>query len=572
MSYLVLARKYRPETFAQVVGQEHVTRTLRNAVVSGRLGHAFLFSGIRGVGKTSVARILARTLNCEARREGEACGECPSCLDVKAGRSMDVIEIDGASHGKVENVRDLREAVLYAPSQGERTKVYIVDEVHMLSSAAFNALLKTLEEPPPRVIFILATTEAHKVPLTIQSRCQRYDFRRIPSALMTAHLGEICAREGVAISPSGLHRVAIASEGSLRDAQSLLDQVISFAGLTVADGDVDTVLGSLDRGKIVSLLSSCFGGRSGEALSTLGQMIDTGADPQQISLALVSSLRDILLLSEMPDPGALVDLPTEERAALAAIAKGADPALTRMRFALAGRAEDRMRRSSQPRFHLELALVHMARAAELGSLSSAPASLLPGARPGGRPAVPPPPPTPATAPQARAIAFDSIATPKETWEELVAFITPRAPQIGSLLLHLRCLQLGGDLLVIGGRRGEFYLEYLGEKEKLAALRKLVREFFHREMKVRLEEVDGEKAAPPSMVEKKEKQESDLARHIRRETEESEPVRAAIEVLGGRLEEIRITAGRAGAERPPAGDGAGDGAGDVELPREPEEGH
>jgi DNA polymerase-3 subunit gamma/tau len=548
MSYLVLARKYRPETFSQVVGQEHVTRTLRNAIASGRLGHAFLFSGIRGVGKTSVARILARTLNCQDKRGGEACGECPSCQDVGSGRSMDVIEIDGASHNKVDDIRELRETVLYAPSGGERYKVYIVDEVHMLSTSAFNALLKTLEEPPPRVIFILATTEPHKVPLTIQSRCQRYDFRRIPSAVMTAQLGAICAREGITIPASGLHRMAIASEGSLRDAQVMLDQVVSFTGLTVTEGDVDTVLGSLDRGGIVSILSSCFAGRSGEALATLGQMIETGTDPQQIALALVSSLRDMLLMVEIPEPGSLVDLPAEEAGVLGALARGADPALVRMRFALMGRAEERMRRAAQPRFHLELALVHLARAAELGSPPSGPAD--------GSGARPPAPPSPAPAP-ARHMAFDAIATPRETWEELVEFVAGREARTGGILQHLRCLQMAGDLLVIGGRKGEFYLEYLREKEKLDALRGLVAEFFHREMKVRLEEMEEAAPAPPSLHEKHRRHESDLARRIRRETEEDGAVRAALEIMGGQVEEIRVLDGRAGniragaeAEGPP----------------------
>ncbi len=539
MTYLVLARKYRPETFSQVVGQEHVTRTLRNAIASGRLGHAFLFSGIRGVGKTSVARILARTLNCRDRRDGEACGECPSCRDVAAGRSMDVIEIDGASHNKVDDIRELRETVLYALSGGERTKVYIVDEVHMLTTPAFNALLKTLEEPPPRVVFILATTEPHKVPLTIQSRCQRYDFRRIPSALMTAHLGEICAKEGISIPVTALHRLAIASEGSLRDAQGLLDQVVSFAGTAVSERDADMVLGSLDRGKIVSLLSSCFAGRGGEALATLGRMIEMGADPQQVALALVSSLRDVMLLVELPEPGFLLDLPAEEAKALGELARGADPALVRMRFALMSRAEERMRRAAQPRFHLELALVHLARAAELGNLPAASA--------GGVVTNPSAPPVTPAAP-VKPIAFDAIATPRETWEELVGFVCGREPQTGGVLQHLRCLQMAGDLLVIGGKKGEFYLEYLEDKEKMEALRGLVAEFFHREMKVRLEEIEEASPAPPTIHERQRRHESDLARRIRKQTEEEDAVHAALEVLGGKVEEIRILDGRAGTPR------------------------
>ncbi len=554
MSYVVLARKYRPQTFSEVVGQEHVTRTLKNAIAAGRLGHAFLFSGIRGVGKTSVARILARTLNCaqeEARQSGEACGLCDSCRDVGTGRSLDVVEIDGASNNKVEDVRALRETVLYAPSQGERHKVYIIDEVHMLSTSAFNALLKTLEEPPPRVLFILATTEPHKVPLTIQSRCQRYDFRRIPTAVMTDHLASICAREGVEISRAALHRVAVASEGSLRDAQSLLDQVISFAGDRVSDADVDTVLGSLDRGKVLEILRACLAADSGAALSVLAQLIEGGADPQQVALALVGGLRDLLLLTELPQPGAMVDLPPEELSALSALARDQEPLLARVRFALMTRAEERMRRASQPRFHLELALVHLARAGEVASLagSSGPASAGPSFR---APAAGPAPtvalPKPTT--PAKPIAFDAITTPRETWEELVEFITGRAPHVGSALLHLRCTSLGKDQLVIGGRGGEMWLDLLREKDTGEALSSLVREFFHREMKVRLEVVAEEAArANHSMVEKREKEESDLVRHLKKETMENEVVRAALEVLGGEVEDIRVLAGRGGGDRP-----------------------
>ena len=248
MSYLVLARKYRPRTFDEVVGQETVTRTLRNALASGRIGHAFLLSGARGVGKTTTARILASALNC-AKGEGPTpnpCGECAPCVEIAAGTCLDVQEIDGATNNGVEQVRELRESARYNPAR-DRFKIWIIDEVHMLSTGAFNALLKTLEEPPPRVKFIFATTEYHKIPDTILSRCQQYDFRMIPARELHTHLREVADGEKIEVSDEALARIARAAEGSARDALSLFDQVLSFSGQTVRDEDISALLGLVDR-------------------------------------------------------------------------------------------------------------------------------------------------------------------------------------------------------------------------------------------------------------------------------------------------------------------------------------
>jgi DNA polymerase-3 subunit gamma/tau len=248
LSYQVLARKYRPNTFSEVVGQETVTRTLQNALRSGRIGHAFLLSGARGVGKTTTARILAKALNCSAS-DGptpEPCLECSSCQEIRDGKSMDVQEIDGASNNSVENVRELRESARYNPAR-DRFRIWIIDEVHMLSGAAFNALLKTLEEPPPRVKFVFATTEYHKLPDTILSRCQQYDFRMIPARELVAHLRQVAGREGIGVSDAGLGRIARAAEGSVRDALSLFDQVLAFSGGEVRDEDLQALLGIIDR-------------------------------------------------------------------------------------------------------------------------------------------------------------------------------------------------------------------------------------------------------------------------------------------------------------------------------------
>src|SRR5438445_11392368 len=248
MSYQVLARKWRPKTFEQVVGQETVTRTLQNALSSGRIGHAFLLSGARGVGKTTTARILAKALNCGKTDAPTAtpCDECSSCTEIAGGTSLDVHEIDGATNNGVEQVRELRESARYNPAR-DRYKVWIIDEVHMLSTGAFNALLKTLEEPPPRVKFIFATTEYHKIPDTILSRCQQYDFRLIPARELVAHLRQVADGEAVQVSDETLGRLARAAEGSVRDALSLFDQVLSFSGNEVRDEDLGALLGLIDR-------------------------------------------------------------------------------------------------------------------------------------------------------------------------------------------------------------------------------------------------------------------------------------------------------------------------------------
>ncbi|PYV42064.1 MAG: DNA polymerase III subunit gamma/tau, partial [Acidobacteria bacterium] len=245
MQYQVLARKWRPQNFHELVGQEHISRTLLNALRSGRVAHAFLFSGPRGSGKTTTARVLAKALNCHAGQPGQPCGKCPACVEIAEGNSMDVLEIDAASNRGIDEIRELREKVRYSPAR-DKHKIFIIDEVHMLTAEAFNALLKTLEEPPPRVIFILATTEYHKIPATILSRCQQHNFKLIPYSLVLHRLSEVAGAEKIRISTRALEQIAYSSGGSLRDAMSALDQVIAFSGEDVRDEDVTMLLGLVE--------------------------------------------------------------------------------------------------------------------------------------------------------------------------------------------------------------------------------------------------------------------------------------------------------------------------------------
>ena len=581
MSYQVLARKWRPKTFEQVVGQSTVTRTLQNALSSGRIGHAFLLSGARGVGKTTTARILAKALNCGKGEDATAnpCDECPSCQEVAAGSSLDVHEIDGATNNGVEQVRELRESARYSPAR-DRFKVWIIDEVHMLSTGAFNALLKTLEEPPPRVKFIFATTEYHKLPDTILSRCQQYDFRMIPARELQAHLREIADAEKITVSDEALGRMARAAEGSVRDALSLFDQVLAYSGDSVRDEDLIALLGLIDRELLTTVSRAAAEGDSVALLDLVERLADYGADYRNFVRELVLHFRELLMLKVAPAGSALLaQILPDERERLAPIAAAySEEDLLRV-FDVLGKLETELRLAQDPRVLLEMALlklVQLRRLLPFAELVERVERLAPGAAPAPRPAVPRPasvapptiptaavrpaaPPSPApsapskpaeaaspaavpaaTAPAAPASAPASAAAPAagparaEGAAGLVAAMIEAAQGRPSLLQPLRLAQaeLAGDTLVLGVPEDFAPLAemHVGEYAQLAT------KAAGRTVKVRVAasgaaavEVDAEKKTSPAEAKRQ-----DLMQQATREP----AVQEAMDLFGGRIVDVR----------------------------------
>jgi DNA polymerase-3 subunit gamma/tau len=491
MTYQVLARKWRPQSFEAVVGQEPITRTLQNALASGRVAHAYLFTGPRGVGKTTTARLLAKALCCLARTGTEACGACPSCRDFVSGAPVDVMEIDAASNTSVDDIRTLRENVKYAPARG-RFKVYIIDEVHMLSGAAFNAFLKTLEEPPAHVVFILATTEPKRIPATVLSRCQRFDFRPIPPELLTESLTEILSSEQVPFEAAALPMLVRASEGSLRDALSLLDTAIAYGEGRLDEASVTRLLGSSSPVHVRAFVAALLGRDGAAALEAIDRAAQAGEDLMLLCREVIETARRLLVLKVGP-ANAFVDLSPAEAEALraAGAAATADELIYLLRAFLDADAE--MRRSPHPRVELEIAAVRATRRPEpqaldsllakveeaLGRLRNAPPS---GSSAGSRPAVVQenlltPPPAPAASPRASAAVSEPkaerpYAAPPpaagdsglaEVWGRVVAEIMGKKALLGSVLQHATPVSLEDGVLTLALAGNHFHRELLADR-------------------------------------------------------------------------------------------------------------
>src|SRR6516162_1100566 len=358
MNYQVIARKFRPQVFEDVVGQKPIVQTLQNAIQMERIGHAYLFSRPRGVGKTTTARILAKGLNCVKGPTVTPCNTCAACQEIASGKSIDVFEIDAASNTGVDNIRELRESAKYAAARS-RYKIFIIDEVHMLSTSAFNALLKILEEPPPHVVFIMATTERHKVPATILSRCQQFVFRTISPVEIQAHLRQIADREGIKIDDRALGYIVKASEGSMRDAQSLLDQIISFSGQDVIDEDVRDVLGFIPSDILDRSIDGLANRDSRSLLENVGIVVDQGLNLQQYVREFIGRVRDLLVI-KLGLPEKVIGSAEEKRALAARAEAFSEQDLIRF-FDMLLRIESDLRWTSQARFHLEVGFVKLAR-------------------------------------------------------------------------------------------------------------------------------------------------------------------------------------------------------------------
>ena len=499
MEYLVLARKWRPQIFDDVIGQDHVVQTLKNAIRMSRIAHAYIFSGPRGIGKTSIARIFSKALNCESGPTDTPCNQCVHCREITDGLSLDVREIDGASNRGIDEIRELRDNVKFAPVAA-RYKIFIIDEVHMLTKEAFNALLKTIEEPPSHVIFIFATTELHKVPATILSRCQSHDFRRVALKPLRAHLRKIAEAEDIRITDSGLEQIAEAGDGSMRDAESIFDQVIAYAGNDIQDGDVEQILGLSDR-KMLGQLSAAILERNGaQCLKTIDEAYYAGIDMKFFYQRLVRHFMNLLMVKVAGSELETLELSENETVELKRQSLSESRETLQRLVDILIREEEEVRRSTDPRLHLEFVLLKMTYLEPLipinemvsrmealeGRLSAAAAQ---GVRPASAPMGPPvsggqrvaereqatPPAPPETkesnqAPEKPAMATVSSAEAGDQrfWNGLTAYVKGKDHPLWSKIVQGAFQGYAQGELKLGFPKGSVVSEMI-DKERLAAV-------------------------------------------------------------------------------------------------------
>ena len=590
MSYLVLARKWRPQTFDDVIGQEHVTRTLRNAIRSERVAHAFLFTGPRGVGKTTTARLLAKALNCEQGPTPDPCNACSQCEEITNGSAIDVLEIDGASHTGVDNVRDLTEGVQYRPATG-RFRVVIIDEVHMLSNAAFNALLKTLEEPPAHVKFIFATTESHKILQTILSRCQRYDFKRIPLRDLIQQLRHLTQAEGFECDEAGLALLAREADGSLRDAESLLDQVVAWSNGRVEEAAVRDALGVADRQALFRVVEAILAEDPAQVLRLTGDLYQYGYDPRRLCHDLLTHFHDLVVAKVSSDVSVLADLPDHEVEIVhkqAALRSRED--LQRF-FASLLETEEAVRKSAYTQLVIEMALVKLASqppvlpiqealakleelqhqfgsssrpaptrqqrfrpAASAGSIGSIGSSGLKDSKDSTDLSTPPttvpqaagdasqhaPPPDPAAVPASAPVTSDTAEHLEqgEQWDGFLATVRSRKISLFFALKAGYLLDLTPTALQIGVDKDP-YLKELLRQENRTVLEESAEQFFGRKLSVEVQkDRPGLATKPPNSLpgedDRPQKSAQDPAGSV-------DPlVRTALDILGGEIQERRTS--------------------------------
>ncbi|OQY56384.1 MAG: hypothetical protein B6245_18435 [Desulfobacteraceae bacterium 4572_88] len=563
MSYLVLARKYRPQTFDQVVEQAHVTQTLANAISSGRVAHAILFSGPRGTGKTTIARILAKSMNCKAGPTPTPCNECQSCKEITSGSAADVFEIDGASNNGVEQIRELRENVKYMPAHS-LYKIYIIDEVHMLSIAAFNALLKTLEEPPAHVMFLFATTEPHKIPITILSRCQRHDLRRVPLESVSGHMKFLCDQEETEIDGESLELIARESGGSMRDALSLLDQVITSSDGPIRHEQVLDILGVIDRSILSDISANILSGDVPDILDILDKIYAHGHNIKNFYSALTQHFRNLLVIRMGKKIDKLVDLPANETKLMARQVETVSEHYLSQILDILLREEAAIRLSAQPKLALEMAFIRMFQVKPVLSIdlliekldklregigelqetsTSIPAQpvISEVSRKQTVPRVqetasapyesqPPEPPLPEDLlPEPPEIRFSPDDPPERTWEKLLEIILGKKSSLYGYLSKCALKNLTEQSLEIEVRGNKFTLGRINKDETL--IQNICDDFFGKKMAI---EIRAKESAKDDRQQKKKQKEQ-----LRQDALGNPLVGDIVDIFGGRVVEVRV---------------------------------
>ncbi len=551
MSYLVLARKYRPQAFDQVIEQVHITRTLTNAISADRVAHAILFSGPRGTGKTTVARILAKAMNCKEGPTPQPCNICRSCNEITAGHAIDVFEIDGASNNSVDQIRELRENVKYMPAHSPY-KIYIIDEVHMLSTAAFNALLKTLEEPPSHVMFMFATTEPHKIPITILSRCQRYDFRRIGLESISTHMASLCRREGFEMADESLGLIAREAGGSMRDALSLLDQLMTCAQGLVTHEQVLDILGVIDRKVIFDLAASILNADIHVVLDLLDDVYDRGHDMKKLYADLLEHFRNLLVAAMGKKIEKLVDLPSGEIEQLVIQAKPLSVGTLNQIFNMLFKAEVSIRMSSQPKLALEMILIRLLQIKPalpidvlIDKLDALRQEVSPGEHPpkndvepsSSRPEVQSSPAGSAekleetrTGADVGSPVNESSGNADQMWQQICEIISQKNPSLAANLVKCRLKNSAERSLEIDVPDNGFTVNMIQREKNMAVLQQVCTEVFGHKQNIRL-------TASKSMGDHNQKKKKD--NQLKQKALSHPLVADAIEIFDGKLIDVKV---------------------------------